>query len=90
VVFLPFALAFGAISERFGVGTAGWLLVVAGAVTSGLLVMVTRPQAVATVAGGPAGAGGGPAGDVAADRLARCPGIGEAPEPVATGAAAAA
>jgi hypothetical protein len=89
MVFLPFALAFGAISERFGVSTAGWLLVVAGAATSGLLVTVTRPHAVTGAADGLAGAGDA-AGDAAADRLARCPGIGGAPEPVAVGAPAAA
>ena len=90
MVFLPFALAFGAISERFGVSAAGWLLVVAGVATSGLLVTVTRPHAVTGAADGLAGAGGDAAGDAAADRLARCPGIGGAPEPVAVGAPAAA
>jgi hypothetical protein len=86
VVFLPFALAFGAISERFGVSAAGWLLVVAGAATGGLLLMVTRPHAVTSVAAGPAN-GQDPVGDAAPIGLPRCPGIGEEPTPEPAGAA---
>jgi MFS family permease len=44
-VFLPFALLFGTVSERFGVHAAGWLLVAAGAVTTALLMTVTRAPA---------------------------------------------
>jgi MFS family permease len=47
--FLPFALAFGAISDRLGVHTAGWLLVAAVVLTIGLFLTVTRrdmPQPV--------------------------------------------
>jgi MFS family permease len=82
VVFLPFALAFGAISERFGVSAAGWLLVAAGAATGGLLLMVTRPHAVTSVAAAPAGNGQDQAGGAATIRLPPCPGIGEEPGPV--------
>jgi MFS family permease len=38
--FLPFALLFGAVSERFGVYTGGWLLAVVAAATGALLVRV--------------------------------------------------
>ncbi len=47
--FLPFALAFGAVSERYGVNSAAWLLIGAGAVTGGLLLALTRRPAVAPV-----------------------------------------
>jgi hypothetical protein len=47
-VFLPFALAFGAVSERGGVHAAGWLLVAAAAGISGLLVARPGPAAVIT------------------------------------------
>jgi MFS family permease len=49
LAFLPFALAFGTISERFGVNAAGWLLIAAGAVTGGLLIKVTWAQTSAHV-----------------------------------------
>jgi MFS family permease len=41
-VFIPFALGFGAITERWDVHVAGWLLVVLAAVIAALLVAVTR------------------------------------------------
>jgi MFS family permease len=40
--FLPFALGFGAVSERWGVHTAGWLLVAAALVIAGLLTLTRR------------------------------------------------
>ena len=40
IVFLPFALGFGAISERVGIHGAGWMLAVVAAATTTLLVGV--------------------------------------------------
>ena len=40
IVFFPFALAFGAVSDRAGVHTAGWIIVAAAVVTSAALVKV--------------------------------------------------
>jgi MFS family permease len=40
--FLPFALGFGAASERWGVRAAGWLLVAAAAGITGLLALTRR------------------------------------------------
>jgi MFS family permease len=48
LTFVPFALAFGTVSERAGVDRAGWLLVAIGAVAAVLLVVVL-PQAPAPV-----------------------------------------
>jgi hypothetical protein len=48
LTFVPFALVFGAVSERAGVDRAGWLLVAIGAVAASLLVVVL-PQAPAPV-----------------------------------------
>jgi MFS family permease len=48
LTFVPFALVFGAVSERAGVDRAGWLLVAIGAVAAVLLVVVL-PQAPAPV-----------------------------------------
>jgi MFS family permease len=44
LTFVPFALGFGAVSERAGVDRAGWLLVAIAAVAA-LLVIVVLPQA---------------------------------------------
>ena len=41
IVFLPFALGFGAISERLGIHAAGWMLAAVAAATTTLLVGVT-------------------------------------------------
>jgi MFS family permease len=48
LTFVPFALVFGAVSERAGVDRAGWLLVAIGAVAA-LLVIVVLPRAPAPV-----------------------------------------
>jgi MFS family permease len=48
LTFVPFALVFGAVSQRAGVDRAGWLLVAIAAV-AGLLVVVVLPQAPAPV-----------------------------------------
>src|SRR5918994_2198196 len=44
VTFVPFALAMGLVTDRWGVGTAGWLLVVV-AVIAGILFVVVLPGA---------------------------------------------
>jgi predicted MFS family arabinose efflux permease len=49
LTFVPFALVFGAVSERAGVDRAGWLLVAIGVVAA-LLIMVVLPRAPAPVA----------------------------------------
>jgi Na+/melibiose symporter-like transporter len=54
IVFLPFALGFGAVSDRAGVHAAGWMIVAVAAVTSVALVRVAsarraRPVPCATV-----------------------------------------
>ena len=41
IVFLPFALGFGAISQRLGIHAAGWMLAAVAAATTTLLVAVT-------------------------------------------------
>ncbi len=46
--FLPFALGFGSVSERWGVHTAGWLLVAVAVAIAGLLAF-TRRTSPATV-----------------------------------------
>jgi hypothetical protein len=48
--FLPFSLGFGAFSERWGVHTAGWLLVAVAVAIAGLLVATSRPCPAAPVA----------------------------------------
>jgi MFS family permease len=48
LTFVPFALGFGAVSERAGVDRAGWLLV-AIAVVAALLMVVVLPRAPAPV-----------------------------------------
>jgi MFS family permease len=48
LTFVPFALVFGAVSERAGVDRAGWLLVAIAGVAA-LLVIVVLPQAPAPV-----------------------------------------
>jgi MFS family permease len=48
LTFVPFALGFGAVSERAGVDRAGWLLVAIGVVAA-LLVIVVLPRAPAPV-----------------------------------------
>jgi hypothetical protein len=48
LTFVPFALGFGAVSERAGVDRAGWLLVAIAAVAA-LLVVVVLAQAPAPV-----------------------------------------
>jgi hypothetical protein len=48
LTFVPFALVFGAVSERAGVDRAGWLLVAIAAVAA-VLVIVVLPQAPAPV-----------------------------------------
>ena len=40
LTFVPFALAFGAVSERAGVNRAGWLLVAIGVVAAVLIIVV--------------------------------------------------
>jgi hypothetical protein len=40
LTFVPFALGFGAVSERAGVDRAGWLLVATAAVAAVLLIVV--------------------------------------------------
>jgi MFS family permease len=42
--FLPFAIGFGAISDRFGIHAAGWLIVVASIITAALLVGARRAE----------------------------------------------
>jgi hypothetical protein len=49
LTFVPFALVFGAVSERAGVDRAGWLLVAIG-VVAGLLLVIVLPRAPAPVA----------------------------------------
>jgi hypothetical protein len=49
LTFVPFALGFGAVSERAGVDRAGWLLVAIAAVAA-LLLIVVLPQAPAPLA----------------------------------------
>jgi hypothetical protein len=49
LTFVPFALVFGAVSERAGVDRAGWLLVAIGVVAA-LLIIVVLPRAPAPVA----------------------------------------
>jgi MFS family permease len=48
LTFVPFAVMFGAVSERAGVDRAGWLLVTIGAVAT-LLLVVELPRAPAPV-----------------------------------------
>jgi MFS family permease len=43
LTFVPFALAFGAVSERAGVNRAGWLLVAIGVVAA-VLILVVLPR----------------------------------------------
>ena len=69
--FLPFALGFGAASERWGVHAAGWSLVAVSLAIAGLLVASHRaapaPAAVADVVPGPGAAPApAPAGGMAA------------------------
>ena len=45
--FVPFALGFGAVSERWGVHAAGWLIVAVAVAVGGLLVTSTRRPAPA-------------------------------------------
>jgi MFS family permease len=47
IAFLPFALAFGALSQRAGVHTAGWMMVAITALTSASLVGLAWRRAVA-------------------------------------------
>jgi MFS family permease len=67
--FLPFALGFGAASERWGVHAAGWSLVVVAAAIAGLLVVTLRapaaPVAVGAVADVVPGPGLAPAAPAA-------------------------
>jgi MFS family permease len=49
LTFVPFALGFGAVSERAGVDRAGWLLVAIGVVTA-LLLVVVLPRTPAPLA----------------------------------------
>jgi predicted MFS family arabinose efflux permease len=49
LTFVPFALVFGAVSQRAGVDRAGWLLVAIGVVAA-LLIVVVLPRAPAPVA----------------------------------------
>jgi len=49
LTFVPFALVFGAVSERAGVDRAGWLLVAIGVVAA-LLVVVVLPRTPAPLA----------------------------------------
>jgi hypothetical protein len=44
VTFLPFALGFGAASERWGVHVAGWLVVGVAAAVAGLLIVVVTAR----------------------------------------------
>jgi Sigma-70, region 4 len=52
LTFVPFALVFGAVSDRAGVDRAGWLLVAIGAVAA-LLLIVVLPRAPAPVGEAP-------------------------------------
>ena len=58
IVFFPFALIFGAVSDRAGVHTAGWIIVAAAVVASAALVKVALADRTAPVRcpGGPAAA----------------------------------
>jgi hypothetical protein len=47
IAFLPFALAFGALSQRAGVHAAGWMIVAITALTSASLVGLAWRRAVA-------------------------------------------
>jgi MFS family permease len=44
VVFLPFALGFGAVSDRAGVHTAGWMIVAVAALTSAALIKLATAR----------------------------------------------
>jgi MFS family permease len=46
IVFFPFALAFGSVSDRAGVHSAGWIIVAVTVVTSGALIKVTLSHRV--------------------------------------------
>ena len=48
--FLPFSLGFGAVSEHWGVHTAGWFLVVVAVAIAGLLIATHRPCPATAVA----------------------------------------
>jgi hypothetical protein len=48
--FLPFSLGFGAVSERWGVHTAGWFLVAIAVAIAGLLIATHRPCPATAVA----------------------------------------
>jgi hypothetical protein len=49
LTFVPFALAFGAVSERAGVNEAGWLLVAIG-IAAAVLIIVVLPRSPAPLA----------------------------------------
>jgi predicted MFS family arabinose efflux permease len=54
LTFLPFAVGFGAVTERSGVHAAGWLLVAVAALVAGLLAVVAAwPGIVGSPAAGP-------------------------------------
>ncbi|MGY1641016.1 MFS transporter [Geodermatophilus sp. SYSU D00703] len=53
VAFVPFAIAIGFISDRVGVGAAGWALVVTGVAAAVLLVVVLPGAPPAPAAAGP-------------------------------------
>jgi hypothetical protein len=48
--FLPFSLGFGAVSEHWGVHTAGWFLVAIAVAIAGLLIATHRPCPATAIA----------------------------------------
>jgi hypothetical protein len=55
--FLPFALAFGTVTERLGVHVAGWFLVGTAVTASALFITVTARAKRTTALAAPAGLG---------------------------------
>jgi hypothetical protein len=55
--FLPFALAFGTVTERLGVHVAGWFLVATAVAASALFITVTAMAKRTTALAAPAGLG---------------------------------
>jgi hypothetical protein len=51
MVFLPFALRFGLISERYGAHVAGWMILAAALLASGLLIRAALGRRAADVDG---------------------------------------
>jgi hypothetical protein len=74
IVFLPFAVGFGFVSQQYGVHAAGWLVVAAMALAGGLLLRVAVRPALAAEADPSARpepvAGASPAGHAVAEAVA--------------------